>query len=296
MDRAGCGSYNERVSESVVGFRITHFYSLLKKEVFVYNLMISRKKFLEGEIASLEKRVKGCPQGKLEIYKDRGSTRWFVKRDDMKREYIPKAEVEKAEALARRMMMENALGAYRTELEGINEYLKRVDGNGRGVCSLAVDEKVTDFLGEMNIGKSDSAWKWANEPFDSNPGYRDKLVHKSPSGHLLRSKSEKDIDKALFERGIPFRYECVLRTSGGDEYPDFTFFKPRTGEYRYWEHNGMMDLEEYRRKYKRSMSNYLDSGIYPGINLICTYESKEKPLSYEEIERNVAEIEAWYRS
>lgn len=296
MDRKECGSYNERVSESVVGFRITHFYSLLKKEAFVYNLMISRKKFLEGKIASLETAIEGCPSGRLEIYKNRKSTKWFVKKADEVREYIPKSDVKRAEALAKRMVMEDEVASYKAELEGICEYLKRVDGRGRGICRAFSDERVLGLACELSQRDEDSmekAWEWARAPFMANPGYRDKLVHRSPSGHVLRSKSERDIDKALFERGIPFRYECVLRTSGGDEYPDFTFYKPRTGEYRYWEHNGMMEVEEYRRKYKRAMSNYLDMGIYPGINLICTYETKERPLSYEEIERNVAEIEAW---
>lgn len=262
----------------------------------MYNLIISRKRFLEGEIASLERAIKRFPEGKLEIYKDRGSTRWFVKTEASKREYIPKAEIAKADALGRRMIMDDLVNSYQTELEGINEYLKRVDECGKGIFLPTVDFKVSEFLGENNKKRDDEAWKWANEPFFSNPSFRDKLVHKSPSGHLLRSKSEKEIDKALFERGIPFRYECVLSTNGGDEFPDFTFYKPQTGEYRYWEHNGMMDSEDYRKKYKRAMSNYLDSGIYPGINLICTYESKEKPLSYEEVERNVAQIEAWYKS
>lgn len=49
--------------------------------------------------------------------------------------------------------------------------------------------------------------EWITEEYEKNTKYPEHLIHKSISGHLLRSKSEAMIDRALYLAKIPFHYE-----------------------------------------------------------------------------------------
>ena len=65
---------------------------------------------------------------------------------------------------------------------------------------------------------------------------------------------------------------------GTIRYPDFTMLKVRTREVVYLEHFGRMGEEGYRRDTREKMDLYRASGIYPGKNLMFTYETDEFPL------------------
>ncbi len=72
-------------------------------------------------------------------------------------------------------------------------------------------------------------------------------------------------------------------------YPDFTIRHPKTGEYFYWEHFGLMDDPVYCKNTFSKLQLYTTNNIVPDINLITTYETRERPLSMEKIERIITE-------
>lgn len=113
--------------------------------------------------------------------------------------------------------------------------------------------------------------------FEQNPQNKENLIHKASSGNWVRSKSEAIIDMVLYTNHIPFRYECKLQLGRVTLYPDFTIRHPRTGKLYYWEHFGMMDDETYLKKTCSKIQTYARNGIYPSINLIATFETKEQP-------------------
>jgi len=96
----------------------------------------------------------------------------------------------------------------------------------------------------------------------------------------------------LFYRNVPFRYECELKVFGTTTYPDFTFFNEKTGEYKYWEHFGMMDDPVYRRKAFDKI-DYISYGLVPGENVLFTYETSKAPLTITTVDRTIDEIAAW---
>ena len=106
---------------------------------------------------------------------------------------------------------------------------------------------------------------------------------------MLRSKAESEIDSELFEKHIPFRYEAPLIIGNKTFYPDFTIRHPITGEIYYWEHFGMMDNPEYAKSAYRKLELYYQVGLIPNINLITTYETKDKPLCIDTIKKIVYE-------
>lgn len=83
---------------------------------------------------------------------------------------------------------------------------------------------------------------------------------------------------------IPFRYECALALGGTTIFPDFTIRHPQTGKLLYWEHFGMIDKASYCENTFSKFKLYTSHKIYLSLQLITTYETKEKPLDSEMIE------------
>lgn len=95
----------------------------------------------------------------------------------------------------------------------------------------------------------------------------------------------------LYDMGIPYRYEYPVRIYNGKiRYPDFTLLKTKTREVIYFEHFGCMDEEGYRKDTMLKMDEYRASGIYPGKNLIFTYETEDSPLDIKGTRKMLAEL------
>lgn len=65
----------------------------------------------------------------------------------------------------------------------------------------------------------------------------------------------------------------------GTIYPDFTFLRKRDGKEVYWEHDGRMDDPGYAEKAIQKINSYMLNGIFPGDNLILSFESQKTVLS-----------------
>lgn len=122
-----------------------------------------------------------------------------------------------------------------------------------------------------------------NAPYDKNLNHPENLIHRTSSGNYVRSKSEMMIDMFLHVNNIPFRYECALELNSLIIYPDFTIRHPKTGEFYYWEHFGLMDNPSYAQNVPTKLRTYISNDIIPDINLITTYETQANPLSVEAI-------------
>jgi exodeoxyribonuclease V alpha subunit len=73
-------------------------------------------------------------------------------------------------------------------------------------------------------------------------------IHRTLAYVMVRSKSEVIISNMLFDREIAFEYEKPLYAPDGSFYlPDFTILW--RGERYFWEHLGLLEREEYRRKW-----------------------------------------------
>lgn len=77
----------------------------------------------------------------------------------------------------------------------------------------------------------------------------------------------------------------MLQLGDSIVYPDFTIKHIATGDIYYWEHFGMMDNTKYAQNACSKLQLYTSNGIIPTIHLITTYETKEHPLSSEDIEK-----------
>ena len=105
--------------------------------------------------------------------------------------------------------------------------------------------------------------------------------HMTTAGFKVRSKSEAMIVEILSSKEIPFQYEepLTLYKDGNPiiVHPDFTFTN-RHGEKIFWEHMGMMDVEEYRKRALDKLAVFWENGIVPPHNLILSSETGDGSL------------------
>jgi len=225
------------------------------------------------------------PPENLYCEKDRKYTKWYSVAANGTRIYIPKSEKEKAMLLAEKMLISTRLKSNKQELAAVEKYLAASSDSQEAIRGLLEpDSKYSDLLFPFHPAQNAEVAKWQSEDFETNTSFLQHLVHRSPSGNILRSKSELAIDMFLFEKNIPFRYECKLEFEDGScIYPDFTIMMP-DGRLKYWEHCGMMDSPEYTEYFQKRVGVYSRNGIYIGESLFFTFETTLAPLQISDIE------------
>ena len=253
----------------------------------IYEQMLSENQRLQKEISTLEKQLETFPSGKLICTRSNKYFKW-IHSDGHTHTYIPKKQRPYAEQLAIKKYLSEQLNELRHEKTAIDFYLRHHDHSpSKTEQLLSASSGFQELLSPYFKPISEELSDWMTSSFATNPLYPEQLVHKTISGNQVRSKSEALIDMSLYIHRIPFRYECALLLDELTIYPDFTIRHPKTGEYYYWEHFGLMDDESYCKNACSKLHLYSSHGIIPSIHLITTYETKDNPLTTEIIEKTI---------
>lgn len=169
------------------------------------------------------------------------------------------------------------------------------------LASLPFDRLTQDQLPpcKAESGFFMSPRPWVREfehPYTSNkkcaePPHAEHLIHRTETGHMVRSKSELVIANLLHREGIAYQYEqpMVGETAPGQVHPDFTFVDA-AGDRIVWEHLGMMDDPDYVRGWNWKLEWYRKNGFSLGETLFTTEEQKGKGLDMEALKAVAAAI------
>ena len=253
----------------------------------MYQKMLEESFRVQAQIKMIQEQLKTFPEGKLICAINGTGDKWY-RSDGHKSTYLPKQERELAKKLAHKKYLSLQLKHLLQEKSAIDFYLRHHNVEAyQEEQTFLNSPKYKQLLEPVFVSLESELQEWSCAPYEKNNKYIENLVHKTYSGNLVRSKSEALIDMVLFKNNIPFRYECLLQLGEAYVYPDFTIRHPRTGETFYWEHFGMMDNSNYCQKACSKIQLYSSYGIYPTIQLITTYETKQHPLSTDVIRKIV---------
>ena len=229
-----------------------------------------------------EKDLQSAPEGSLRI-NTRGNHSYYYLRSDPKDfngSYIRQENQYLANQLAQKDYDIKVLHSINQELLAIKKYRSAYPASAaediystlhenRQALVTPIYEPDEQYLEQWN------AVKYTGKPFDETipPIYTTK-------GERVRSKSEMIIADLLYREQIPYRYEYPLNLREfGRVYPDFTLLHLKKREELYWEHFGMMDDPIYAEKAVQKITTYAQHGLFPGCNLILTFETRQVPLS-----------------
>ena len=193
----------------------------------------------------------------------------------MVRRYIPKKELPLAEGLAQKEYNLKILREAEQELHHVKRFLKNYHEENlvRIYEQLAAAKK--KLVTPIVYPTDEYVQQWMDYHIDVVNTYPIPPGFVTLRGESVRSKSEVIIADTLNHYNIPYKYEFPLCL--GENYyrfPDFTMLNTGKRKVYYWEHLGMMNREEYAMNNVDKIAEYIRHDIYPGENLILTYDGR----------------------
>ena len=200
--------------------------------------------------------------------------------------YIPGSELRGYRRLARSSYSKTILPVLERDLNAIDSFLR--DYSFLNEKELA-DRFAPQFLalcGQEFESRETFIQKWKQLTWTERPQFGAEPNHPTLAGHMVRSKSEAMIDNALFSHGLAVHYERPLYLNGQNSprFPDFTILHPILLKEIYWEHLGRLDDPQYADRNCAKITEFMRNGVFPGENLILTFETDDHPLLSTDIE------------
>ena len=251
---------------------------------------------IEEQIAILEHRVETLPEGKIKTCTRKGgftSVYYCYENEEGKTivdRYLSKAkDSELIKKLAQKQYYSDVLTSLKNEQKSLSNMCKSYKPEEKYKVYEGLVESRKQYITNLYNTPEKIYEKWCSEPFLPYEEYKQKLIHRTDRGELVRSKSEVIIANKLYQYKdvIYYKYEAplYLKSLGEEVRPDFTIMRKKDAKIFYWEHEGMLDTEKYANKNVRKINGYIKDGIIPGDKLILTFETSEIPVDIECVER-----------
>ena len=231
---------------------------------------------------------------KLRISMNHGRPQYYITSDDPKAsrrtkpvngKYVPKAEIQKARAIAQRDYNSAAAATLKKAIGAIERFLAAFHPGALDKAFTGLHPGRRSLVTPLREPDADYIASWQHLPDTSKPFEINAPEYITSKGERVRSKSEIIIADALSRAGIPYRYEYPTSVKGwGTLYPDFTCLDTRTREEIIWEHFGLMHDREYAEQTVQKIARYAASGYTLGKNFIATFEANTSPLSIKQVQ------------
>ena len=212
---------------------------------------------------------------------------------DKSGKYLPKSDKDKIKKYVQKAYDEKLLKMLEKEVQNLERFLIKSDQIIDGIRLLysSNPKEVKSIINPIDVSNDDYIAMWNRIEFEGKSIPEYVAFYETKRGERVRSKSELNIANALYDNGIPYKYECPIRLSNGKViYPDFTILKVNERKVVYWEHRGMMDDKEYAQNSVTRIKLYMRNGIFPGDGLILTEETSITPLGTDEIEAVIKKL------
>lgn len=262
-----------------------------KTMIFYHELREMRTK-LEKRRELVRISLAGCPPGYLLKTKSAGRTEFIhiYYENGMRRKKRVKEDSPEANLLIKKKCLETESGILDNNLELLDSLLKGFIPTGASSIMAGLPEKLREYFNMSAdmpaVYSSKEIEQWAKADYEQSDFMPEAKIHTTSWGLKVRSKSELLIAEKYHERGIPFRYEQVIRYGENIIVPDFTILRADLKLF-YHEHCGMPGNEKYMKHHKSKLDIYESLGIVPWDNLIVTYDSKDGNLDLRIIESEI---------
>lgn len=248
----------------------------------IKNLLEAREKYLLRLKQEKEKALKMAPEGSLRLSVRGKKTQYYQRNNpkDFNGTYICEKDVGLAQKLAQKDYDQKVLSGIEKELNVIRKYLSDYPATNIEQLYEKLHKERRKLVNPIIEPEEQYIYNWENVTYQGKEFDEDMPEIYTARGERVRSKSEVIIADILYGEGIPYRYEYPIQLKEwGRVYPDFTVLNIRKRKEIYWEHLGMMDDSGYVENALQKIALYEQNGIFPGENLILTYETKKNPIN-----------------
>ncbi|MBO5336225.1 MAG: hypothetical protein J6A94_03740 [Lachnospiraceae bacterium] len=260
----------------------------------IETVLSEEKKQIEIILSEAYARLKSAPKGHLRIAKKRTGVEYYYKGGDVKLKngrYLKKSEEELARRIAQRDYDMRVVKQAEERRKAITIFLKKYKETSLKHVFEHTNQFRRNLVCAPEISDEEYIKKWQAIEYQGKTFDDDMQEILTEKGERVRSKSEKIIADKLYLLGIPYRYEYPLKLAGNRTiYPDFTILKMPEREEVYLEHFGMMDDSDYVDSAMFKLNTYEKNGIYLGVKLFITHETKQYPLSTKALDGLVKKV------
>lgn len=239
---------------------------------------------LKTVLKAISQELCGLPNFKLIVVKDRKYIKYYKKEMTIdKPTYIKNDNIKEIAKLQKVNYLKLLKACIEKNIAIIDksiELLKKTTHLEAVFAKLSFEKR--SFIEPYKIPLSEHA---SFVKTNKNYAPRPNLGLKTKAGEKVRSKSELIIADKLYDAGIPYFYE--MNTVAGpmlEYHPDFTVVNKVTGKIYYWEHFGMIDDSNYAANFQIKLENLAKAKIYPGDNLIMSFESSKRTLNTDYVD------------
>ncbi len=234
----------------------------------VIQTLIADREYSLKLISSYQKEEASLPAGKLYNVTIRGHQRHYYAEGPGKAKYLSKKDEVLANALQRKIFLRKTTAILQNNVALLSACIA-----GYIDCDPNVEIKKFEATKNQITTCSNQAEGTEKEP--ASRLFPEHLIHITPAGEKVRSKSEAIIAGLLYANEIPYCYEKELLLNEKTHYPDFTIARPRDGKIFYWEHFGMVDDPEYLKAMNKKIEEYRQNGISQWKNLLVSYDAEQ---------------------
>ena len=245
---------------------------------------MQEKERLEAITRKAKKELEKAPEGTLRLGTSQGCTQYYHCKDGAPRNgvYILKKEMELVRALAQKSYNEKLLRYTEKTSKQIGKLLDIYEDDMIEKIFKSIHPKRQGLITPVEPTYEQQVEKWLLISYEGKGFSEGMPVILTNKGIRVRSKSEKILADYFDSIGLAYKYECPLFLNNfGNVYPDFTFLSRKTSKEIYWEHEGMMDNPDYARTAIKKIESYEKNGIFPGENLILSFETSATTINTE---------------
>jgi len=245
-------------------------------------------KQLKQVMEATKQRLVNAPEGALRVRTWNGKTEYYYRSNDTENakesrsngRYLKKKEEALAKSIAQRDYDTAVVDKAKKRIYAIEKFLKTYEKtNLKQLYQDTVPGRRQLIIADI-MSDEEYAKHWQSVVYQGKEFTDDDIEIITERGERVRSKSEKIIADKLYALGIPYRYEYPICMAGGEIFHrDFTVLHIEERKEMYWEHLGMLDDMDYLENALQKIIIYEKNGIFPGKNLILTYETKKNPLN-----------------
>lgn len=248
----------------------------------IKEMLEARKQYLLQVKKEKEQALKNTPDGSLRITSRRGKTLYYQRTNpkNFNGTYIREQDYELAQKLAQKDYDKKVLTDIEKEISATEKYLLATQSLNTKQIYENLHKERQKLVTPIWIPDDEFIKSWEQIEYKGKEFAEGTPEFYTAKGERVRSKSEVLIADLLNKNGIPYRYEYPIYLKGvGVVYPDFMILNTQTRKEIWWEHLGMMDEPNYVENAIRKIASFEQNGIFPGENLILTYETKKNPLN-----------------
>ena len=252
--------------------------------------MSARYELLSKTIVSLEEKIKSLPEGSIKIKKTKSRVYYYFVRYRETDKFLTQEDSELIRHLVQKAYLQSVLRTAKAEASALKRAIAAYPDEVIEAVYDNLSEERKKLAKPLVPGDTEFAEKWLAIPYKHKPFKKGASEFYTLKGERVRSKSEVIIADRLNAKGIPYKYECPLKTGKEIIHPDFSILKMSERKIVYYEHCGKMDDPEYTRDMSDRAKLYSSAGIFQGDRLFYTFETSDNPLDVkildEFIEKN----------